>query len=57
MDEPRCQQCEEPVPGHKLSKCPICHKYFCEEHSFLMSGVQFCSRGCGEFFFYGDPDD
>ena len=57
MEEPRCDQCEGEEPERKVRKCPICHKYFCEEHTFTMSGVAFCSRGCGEFFFFGDPDD
>jgi hypothetical protein len=35
----------------------MCRKLACEDHSFRKSGLEFCSRGCGEYFFHGDPDD
>ena len=57
MDENSCHKCEAEKPGLKVQKCSIYHKYFCEDHTFTMSGVEFCSRGCGEYFFFGDPED
>lgn len=54
MQDPRCYECNRDVG---LKKCPMCHKYFCDRHGFRMSGVEFCSRGCGEYFFHADPED
>jgi hypothetical protein len=57
MEDASCFKCEEPDAEQALRKCPICHKHFCEQHVHRMNGVAFCSRGCGEYFFFGDPDD
>ena len=56
-DEPVCFRCEEPKPGTELSKCPLCFKLFCEEHAHAMSGRQFCSTRCAQYFFFGDPEE
>lgn len=56
-DEARCHRCEEQDPSKALRRCPVCHKHFCEEHSYVMSGRPFCSTGCAEYFFFADPED
>jgi hypothetical protein len=55
--EETCYRCEEPVEGSPLHKCPVCHKWFCEEHGYTMSGRSFCSSGCAQYFFFSEPDD
>ena len=57
MEEIQCFECEKRIDDTSLTKCPTCFKYFCGEHSFVMSGRPFCSRGCADYFFFGDPDD
>jgi hypothetical protein len=52
-----CHQCHKTDEEARLRKCPICHKHYCEDHCYEMSGMTFCSQGCGEYFFYGDPDE
>ena len=53
-----CKECGESEDDVFLHKCPICHKYICEEHKFVRSGRVFCSQFCAAFFFHeGDEDD
>jgi hypothetical protein len=49
-----CTKSEEQAP---LRKCPVCFKHYCEDHGHQRSGVGFCSNGCSQYFFFGDPDD
>ena len=56
-DESVCCSCSEPRENATLSKCPVCFRRFCEEHAHAMSGRQFCSKRCAQYFFFGDPDD
>lgn len=55
--ESRCHSCDKTSEEVPLSKCPICFKYYCEAHGHDRGGVKFCSSGCAEYFFFGDPDD
>jgi hypothetical protein len=52
-----CHECKKVDDEARLRKCPICFKYFCEEHGHQRSGVSFCSAGCAEYFFFADPDE
>ena len=54
------QQCKECAAGEDdayLHKCPICHKYICEEHKFVRSGRIFCSDFCAAYFFHESDED
>ena len=54
----QCKECAAGEDDVYLHKCPICHKYICEEHKFTRSGRVFCSQFCAAFFFHeGDDDD
>jgi hypothetical protein len=55
MDE-KCRHCEKTAPEVTLHKCQICFKFFCDDDAVQTSGVSFCSAGCGEYFFFIDPD-
>jgi hypothetical protein len=57
MEESQCCECGKTTDETTLTKCPTCFKHFCGEHCFVMSGRTFCSRGCADYFFFGDPDD
>jgi len=57
VPESKCRHCEATADDKPLRKCPICFQYFCDEHATVMSGRPFCSPGCANYFFFGDPDD
>ena len=52
-----CRTCDRKEDEVRLQKCPVCHERFCDEHAWAVSGRHFCSRGCGEYFFFSDPED
>ncbi len=51
-----CRQCGKARNEVMLYKCQICFKYFCDDHAVQTSGISFCSAGCGEYYFFVDPD-
>ena len=53
----RCGQCEKSLDDARLYKCPICFKYVCDEHVHRVSGREFCSAGCAQYFFFGDDEE
>jgi len=55
--EQRCHACDKTPEQATLSRCPICFKHSCEAHTYDRNGVRFCSSGCAQYFFFGDPDD
>jgi hypothetical protein len=57
MNTNECRECKRKDTDVRLSKCPICFKYFCEDHAVQRSGLAFCSTGCAEYFFFSDPDE
>jgi hypothetical protein len=57
MAEHQCVHCNKTDDETKLSKCPICFKYYCNEHAYQMSGRTFCSQPCAEFFFFSETDE
>ncbi len=52
-----CVTCHRTENEVELHKCPICFRYFCDDHRQLMSGRPFCSKHCAEYFFFGEDDD
>jgi hypothetical protein len=57
MADHECVHCKKTDDETSLHKCPICFKYYCNEHAYLMSGRTFCSQPCAEFFFFSDADE
>jgi len=55
--EVTCLSCEKTLDDGALHRCPVCFKHACEEHVHRMSGREFCSKGCAQFFFFSEPDD
>ena len=56
-DSPRCDLCGTSDEERRTWKCPICFKRFCRECGVLVSGREFCSRYCGEYFFFGGDEE
>lgn len=52
-----CELCGISETERHTQKCPICYKRYCEECAVILSGRPFCSRFCGEYFFFGGEDD
>jgi hypothetical protein len=52
-----CELCGTSEGELRPQKCPICYKRYCEECGVNLSGRRFCSRFCGEYFFFGGEDD
>ncbi|HKQ62037.1 MAG TPA: hypothetical protein VJS92_12160 [Candidatus Polarisedimenticolaceae bacterium] len=53
----KCFNCGKSGDEVRLQKCAICFKYFCDEHAYSMHGRAFCSAGCGDYFFFAEPED
>jgi hypothetical protein len=52
-----CELCGISAEERRTQKCAICYKRYCEECAVKFSGRSFCSRFCGEYFFFGGDDD
>ncbi len=52
-----CRHCGKTREQVTLHKCQICFKYFCDDHAESTRGVSFCSPGCGQYFFFVDPEE
>jgi hypothetical protein len=52
-----CRECQRTEEEVRLTKCAVCHRGFCDEHAYTMSGRTFCSRGCAEYFFFSTDED
>jgi hypothetical protein len=52
-----CHACEKNEDQTRLTKCSVCHRSFCDEHRYVMSGRSFCSQRCAQYFFFADPED
>ncbi len=53
----QCWVCGMSSDDKRLQKCAVCHKMYCNECGFIMSGRRFCSQYCAEYFFHGGDDD
>jgi len=52
-----CELCGISAEERRTQKCPICYKRYCEECACNLSGRSFCSKFCGEYFFFGGDED
>jgi len=53
-----CEICGAKGKWLNLQKCPMCHKYFCDQCQYLYGGKIFCSDFCAQEFFWGmDKED
>ena len=48
-----CHRSEDEVP---LYKCPICFRFYCDDHRYSMSGREFCGQRCARYFFFPDEE-
>ena len=53
-----CGRCGRLCEAAELDKCPVCAKTFCTYCVYRIGSRNYCSRPCGDsFFFGGDVDD
>ena len=52
-----CSKCKAFREDYDISRCPICLKFVCNSCSLNISGRNFCSQGCANYFFHGDEDE
>ncbi len=52
-----CEKCGANGYWLHLIKCPMCHKYVCDDCRYSVQGKDFCSRFCANEFFWGDEDE
>ena len=52
----QCHACQKDDSQGHVERCAVCHRGYCEEHNFMMSGRKFCSRFCAEYFFFEAED-
>ena len=53
----QCSRCQVGEEERRLQICPTCKKPFCHDCTFIVGGKGFCTKGCGDYFFFGDGDD
>jgi hypothetical protein len=51
-----CMICSSKGFWLHLYKCPMCHRYFCEECRYQYGGKDFCTKHCANEFFWGAED-
>jgi len=51
-----CKACGVDDGEKRLSKCPICFQWVCEDCEVNSYGRKFCGRSCSYQFFHGDED-
>jgi hypothetical protein len=57
---PACERCGQLCEPLELSACPVCKKTFCTYCAHRVASRNYCSRACGDIFFFGgdeEPDD
>lgn len=55
-----CEICSVERGAAQLQRCKICHKTFCGDCAYSAPSGRFCSRECGDIFFFGideEPSD
>ena len=57
MEDRACVGCGANEQDRTLTACPVCKKPFCFACTWQVHGKNFCSKGCGSFFFFGEGED
>lgn len=51
-----CGVCKQKYP-FSLPRCTMCRRSFCSSCGTRVGGATFCSKACGQSFFYGGGTD
>lgn len=52
-----CGRCGRLCEPGEIETCPVCRKTFCLYCVYRVGSRNYCSRPCGDSFFFGDADD
>ena len=52
-----CGRCERICEPAEIEICPVCKKPFCLYCVYRVGSRNYCSRPCGDSFFFGDAVD
>ena len=52
-----CERCDRQFDPAEVQTCGICKKPFCRGCSYRIGSADYCSRGCGDAYFFGGVDD
>ena len=52
-----CGRCGRICEPAELDRCPVCGRQFCLYCVYRVGSRSYCSRPCGDSFFFGDADD
>lgn len=52
-----CQRCERMCEPQEVQTCPACERVFCHFCEYRVGSRSYCSRACGDSFFFGDLED
>jgi len=52
-----CEKCGRLCEPAELDTCTVCRKRFCLYCVYRAGSRTYCSRSCGDAFFFGDEDD
>jgi hypothetical protein len=52
-----CVGCGVSDQESRLSKCPICFKWVCDNCATRSFGRVFCAKKCAEQFFFGEEEE
>jgi hypothetical protein len=52
-----CGVCHQDKDESTLIKCPLCHQHACEICRWSRHGRHFCSRECGETYFFEEDEE
>ncbi len=52
-----CHRCLATEEEKRLEFCPTCRKPFCDDCTYVVGGKDFCCKGCGYFFFFGEGEE
>jgi len=52
-----CERCGRDCEAIEVEVCPICKKRFCLHCVHRVGSNRYCSRACGETFYYGGLEE
>ena len=52
-----CEKCGRMCEPLEMDTCPVCKRGFCLYCAHRFGARNYCSRGCGEYFFFGADDE
>ena len=52
-----CEKCGRLCEALEMENCAVCKRGFCLYCAYRFASRNFCSRACGELYFFGGDDE